>query len=226
MEAKFSARVKDVITYSREEAIRLKQDFIGTEHLILGMIKEGDGKGIKILQHLNINLHSLKDAIENSLKAFKEDLSINNLSNISLTKRAEKALKITYLEAKRFHTNIIGTEHLLFSILKDESNELVKILNSLGVNYDIAITVYEEEILNSNSKSISGTTIVELSNVTETISSPTRYFSLLFDTSEFSREEIAKIISFLSELYESVGGDELEIVGTNRFHLFPCLETA
>ena len=135
MEAKFSPRVKDVITYSREEALRLGHEYIGTEHLLLGLIREGEGMAIKFLKSLNINLVELRKSIENAVKGSSGNVS--NLNNIPLTKQAEKALKITYLEAKIFKSEIIGTEHLLLSILKDEDNIATQILNQFGVTYDI-----------------------------------------------------------------------------------------
>src|SRR5436190_3730672 len=135
MEAKFSPRVKDVITYSREEALRLGHDYIGTEHLLLGLIREGEGMAIKFLKSLNINLVELRKSIENAVKGSTG--TVSNLNNIPLTKQAEKALKITYLEAKIFKSEVIGTEHLLLSVLKDEDNIATQILNQFGVTYDI-----------------------------------------------------------------------------------------
>src|SRR5436190_13610946 len=88
MEAKFSPRVKDVITFSREEALRLGHDYIGTEHLLLGLIREGEGMAIKILKSLGINLTELRKSVENSVKG--SSTSANNLSNIPLTKQAEE----------------------------------------------------------------------------------------------------------------------------------------
>src|SRR5688500_476686 len=120
MEAKFSPRVKDVISYSREEALRLGHDYIGTEHLLLGLIREGEGMAIKILKALEVNLADLRKSIENAVKG--SSAGSNKLTNIPLTKQAEKSLKITYLEAKLYKSDIIGTEHLLLSILKDEDN--------------------------------------------------------------------------------------------------------
>ncbi len=149
MEAKFSPRVKDVITFSREEALRLGHDYIGTEHLLLGLIREGEGMAIKILKSLGINLAELRKSVENSVKG--SSTSANNLSNIPLTKQAEKALKITYLEAKVFKSDVIGTEHLLLSILKDDDNIATQILNQYGITYEI---VKEElDIIKTNFRS-------------------------------------------------------------------------
>jgi len=135
MEAKFSPRVKDVISFSREEALRLGHEYIGTEHLLLGLIREGEGMAIKFLKSLSINLVELRKSVENAVKG--NSTTTNNLTNIPLTKQAEKALKITYLEAKIFKSDIIGTEHLLLAILKDEDNVATQILNQFGVTYDI-----------------------------------------------------------------------------------------
>ncbi len=134
MEAKFSPRVKDVISYSREEALRLGHDYIGTEHLLLGLIREGDGIAIKLLRSLGLDTSKLRKAIEDAVKG-SSGTSVN-LGNIPLTKQAEKVLKITYLEAKIFKSDIIGTEHLLLSILRDEDNIASQILNQFQINYE------------------------------------------------------------------------------------------
>ncbi|MBC7382151.1 MAG: ATP-dependent Clp protease ATP-binding subunit [Bacteroidia bacterium] len=135
MEAKFSPRVKDVISYSREEAIRLGHDYIGTEHLLLGLIREGDGKALKTLKALDVDQLRLKKTIEDNIRSSASNNT--NFVNIPLTKQAEKVLKITYLEAKIFKTDIIGTEHLLLSILRDEDNLASQILSQYGITYDI-----------------------------------------------------------------------------------------
>src|SRR6478735_3472683 len=134
MEAKFSPRVKDVITYSREEALRLGHDYIGIEHLMLGMIRDGEGVGIKLLKNLEINIQDLRKQIEQSLPVSMR--KVNNLANIPLVKQAEKTLKLTYLEAKVFKAPQIGTEHLLMCILKDNDNVVSKGLAKLGVDYN------------------------------------------------------------------------------------------
>lgn len=150
MEAKFSPRVKDVISYSREEAIRMGHDYIGTEHLLLGLIREGDGKAIKILKAMNIDMLRLKKNIEESIRATATNNS--NLVNIPLTKQAEKVLKITYLEAKIFKTDIIGTEHLLLSILRDEDNLASQILSQYGVAYDVFKSAVENNLHETKSE--------------------------------------------------------------------------
>lgn len=135
MEAKFSPRVKEVIQFSREEAIRLGHGYIGTEHLLLGIIREGEGKALVHLKAMGIDFLRLKKSVEDSIR---DTASKNtNLGNIPLTKQAEKALKITYLEAKIFKADIIGTEHLLLSILREEDNIASSMLNQYGVDYDV-----------------------------------------------------------------------------------------
>ena len=134
MEAKFSKRVNDVLKYSKDEALRLGHDYIGIEHLMLGMIRDGEGVGITLLKNLEINLNDLRKNIEKSLPISMRKL--NSLSNIPLVKQAEKTLKFTYLEAKVFKAPQIGTEHLLLCILKDNDNVVTKALSKLGVDYN------------------------------------------------------------------------------------------
>lgn len=145
MEAKFSPRVKDVITYSREEALRLGHGYIGVEHLLLGIIREGEGTAVRILEGLNVDLGRLRKSVEGSIKSSKADSP--SQGNIPLVKQAEKILKITYLEAKIFKSSIIGTEHLLLSILKDEDNVATKALGSFNVDYEIAKEEFETILL-------------------------------------------------------------------------------
>lgn len=135
MEAKFSPQVKDVISFSREEALRLGHDYIGAEHLLLGLIREGDGMAIKILKSLGVDTSKLRRSIEDSVRG-TSSVTVN-LGNIPLTKQAEKVLKITYLEAKIFKSDLIGTEHLLLSILRDDDNIASQILLQFNVNYEI-----------------------------------------------------------------------------------------
>lgn len=135
MEAKFSNRVKEVISLSREEALRLGHDYIGTEHLLLGMIREGEGVAVSILKKLGVPLEELRNSIERAVKGTANH-NVKNLANIPLTRQSEKVLKITYLEAKIFKSQLIGTEHLLLSILRDEDNIATQILHKFDANYD------------------------------------------------------------------------------------------
>jgi ATP-dependent Clp protease ATP-binding subunit ClpC len=133
MEGNFSNRVNDVVRLSREEALRLGHDYIGTEHLLLGIIREGEGLAVKVLQNLGVDLYKLKKGIEDTVRPSSTTLTIGN---IPLTKQAEKVLKITYLEAKLYKSDVIGTEHLLLSLLRDEENIAAQILGQFSVSYD------------------------------------------------------------------------------------------
>ncbi len=142
MEAKFSNRVKEVISLSREEALRLGHDYIGTEHLLLGMIREGEGVAVSLLKKLGVSLDELRAAVEQATKGTATG-NVKNLANIPLTRQSEKVLKITYLEAKIFKSQLIGTEHLLLSILRDEDNIATQILEKFDVNYDVVKEMLE-----------------------------------------------------------------------------------
>jgi len=136
MNAKFSPEVKEVITFSREEALRLGHDYIGTEHLLLGLIREGDGLAIKVLSSLELDMVMLRKSIEDAIKG-KSSAQTYDASSIPLTKQAEKVLKVTFLEAKLLNSEMIGTEHLLLSILKSKDNIATQILKQYDVDYDV-----------------------------------------------------------------------------------------
>ncbi len=140
MEAKFSPRVRDVLSFSREEALRLGNDFIGVEHFLLGILREGEGNAVKILKGFHLDLGALKNELEKKLAQTARISGAAN-ENISLVKQAERLLKITYLQSKLFKSPHIGTEHLLLSMLKDDDSVVCRILEKFGVNYD---TVKEE----------------------------------------------------------------------------------
>jgi ATP-dependent Clp protease ATP-binding subunit ClpC len=135
MEAKFSQRVKDVLTLSREEALRIGHDYIGPEHLLLGMIREGENEAIALIQKLGLPVDHLRMEIENATKN-TASLTPKKINSLPLTKQAEKVLKITYLEAKIFKTDIIGTEHLLLAILRDTDSVATQIMNKWKISYD------------------------------------------------------------------------------------------
>jgi len=147
MEAKFSNRVKEVISLSREEALRLGHDYIGTEHLLLGIIREGEGVAVGLLKKLGVGLAELRGTVEQSTKGTATN-NVKNLANIPLTRQSEKVLKITYLEAKIFKSQLIGTEHLLLSILRDQDNIATQILNKFEVSYDVVKELLEYQTEN------------------------------------------------------------------------------
>jgi len=135
MDAKFSPRVKEVISYSREEALRLGHDYIGVEHLLLGIIREGEGVAMKMITSSGVSSKDLRKKLESKLDSGQLS-EIKNSGNIPLLKQAEKVLKITYLEAKLFKSNMIGTEHLLLSILKEDNNIASSLLKEYNLNYE------------------------------------------------------------------------------------------
>lgn len=138
MEAKFSNKVKEVISLAREEALRLGHDYIGTEHLMLGMIRDGESSGVELLLKSGVLLDQLRQSIEHSTASTtKSTFDKQNLLNIPLTKQAEKVLRLTYLEAKYFKTNLVETDHLLMAILRDEDNVATQILEKYQVYYDL-----------------------------------------------------------------------------------------
>jgi len=152
MEAKFSNRVKEVISLSREEALRLGHDYIGTEHLLLGMVREGEGVAVGVLKKLGVPLDELRNEIEKISKGTATH-QVKNLANIPLTKASEKVLKITYLEAKIFKAQLIGTEHLLLSILRDQDNLATQILSKFDVNYEVVKEMLEYQSENPTASS-------------------------------------------------------------------------
>ncbi len=133
MEGNFSERVQEVIRLSREEALRLGHDYIGTEHLLLGIIREGQGVAVRILRNLDVDLVKLKKSVEDTVRTSGGTLTIGN---IPLTKQAEKVLKITQIESKIYKSDVIGTEHILLSLLRDEDNIATQILHQFNVTYD------------------------------------------------------------------------------------------
>ncbi|EKT4509709.1 ATP-dependent Clp protease ATP-binding subunit [Flavobacterium psychrophilum] len=142
MDDNFSPRVKDVITYSKEEALRLGHDFIGTEHLMLGMLRDGNGTAISILNNLSIDLNHLRRKVETLSPANPNVIVSNNKKNLHLTRQAERALKTTFLEAKVFQATSISTAHLLLCILRNENDPTTKLLNKLQIDYDVAKEQY------------------------------------------------------------------------------------
>ena len=137
MDDNFSPRVKDVIAYSKEEALRLGHDFIGTEHLMLGLLRDGSGKAIDILIALNVDLDHLRRKVEILSPANPSVSTVSNdKKNLHLTRQAERALKTTFLEAKLFQSASINTAHLLLCILRNENDPTTKLLNKLKVDYD------------------------------------------------------------------------------------------
>ena len=136
MDNNFSAQVKEIISFSREEALRLGNDFIGTEHLLLGLIREGENTAIKVLKQLNVDLYELRKEVELAVKD-KTGKNIANINSLPLTKQAEKVIRVTVLEAKALKSPLVETEHLMLSILKNKENIATQILSQFDIDYDI-----------------------------------------------------------------------------------------
>ena len=136
MDNNFSTQVKEIISYSREEALRLGNDFIGAEHLMLGLIRDQENTAIKILKQLNVNLGELRKEIELAVKD-KSGKNVANINSLPLTKQAEKVIRVTVLEAKALKSPMVETEHLLLSILKNKENIATQILNQFDIDYDL-----------------------------------------------------------------------------------------
>src|SRR6201990_2709520 len=136
MDNNFSAQVKEIISFSREEALRLGNDFIGTEHLLLGLIREGDNTAVRILKSFNVDLYELRKEVEMAVKD-KTGKNIANINSLPLTKQAEKVIRVTVLEAKALKSPTVETEHLMLSILKNKENIATQILNQFDVDYDL-----------------------------------------------------------------------------------------
>lgn len=136
MDAKFSQRIKDVLSYSKEEAIRLGNLYIGTEHLFLGILRDGEGVAIDILLSLGADLSELKRSIEGSVRP-DESSEVRDVENIPLLKTAERVLKLIYLEAKALKNNTIDTGHLLLAILKDKNSIVTRTLEEKNIDYHI-----------------------------------------------------------------------------------------
>ena len=138
MDDNFSPRVKDVISYSKEEALRLGHNFIGTEHLMLGILRDGAGKAVSILKSIEVDLDDLRKKVEILNPAVIENTSIlKDKKNLHLTRQAERALKTTFLEAKLFQSDLINTVHLLLCILRNENDPTTKLLLKLNIDYDL-----------------------------------------------------------------------------------------
>lgn len=141
MDAKFSPRVRDILTYSHEEAVRLGNNYIGLEHLFLGMVRDGDGKALQILKFFGIDIDTFRKKIEQAIR--NPNSSESDLTNIPLMKQTERALKFTYIIAKEFKSELIKSEHLLLAIMRDKNNMITQHLEREGVDF----VTYKNELM-------------------------------------------------------------------------------
>ena len=135
MDAKFSPRLNEVLSYSREEALRLGHAAIGTEHLLVGILREGEGSAAIILKALSVNLKALSKVVESAIQN-NEKSDFANSEHVELKKQAARAVKLTYLELKVFKSTEVRTAHLLLSMLKDEDSVVTRSLLQFNVDYD------------------------------------------------------------------------------------------
>ena len=145
MDAKFSQRVKDVLAYSREEAIRLGNRNISSEHIFLGILRDGEGIAIDILVSMGLNLAAIRKTVEDHLRA-KTVLSPAESENIPLLKTAERVLKLVYLEARSLKSDTIDTGHLILAILKDETNLITQLLESENIDYFVFKDEFDQKL--------------------------------------------------------------------------------
>lgn len=168
---RFSPKVKEVIAQSRVEALRFGHDYVGTEHLLLGVLKVQNSLAIRILESLEVNQKHLQQAIEKSIHHSKGHVRpSHNIGDLPLTRQAEKVLKITFLEAKLLKNDVIGTEHVVLSILKHRDNLAAKVLSELDVDYEIYKTELEYLISDISLEELSD--ISEVSDVSDVVNSP------------------------------------------------------
>ena len=132
----FSREVKETISFSMEEALRLGNDFISPEHLFLGLIREGNNASVRILRSFNVDLNQLRKQVETSVKD-NTGKNTANIVRLPLTEEAEQVIRITASEAKQLKSLKIETEHIMLSILRNKENPVAQILNHFNVNYDM-----------------------------------------------------------------------------------------
>ena len=238
MDEKFSSELNDIILYSKEEAVRLKSTYIGTEHLLLGMIRHQQNSFMLLFNQLKASLVDLKSHLE-FVASQNEDVKKQQKLyttkwfgspkvTLPLNRGAEKALKTSFLEAKLFEDDIISEIHVILCILRNDSDPVTKYISNLGLDYDEMKAYYLTGDLPKNKKSsfrewLSQTTdrlfgSSDKSEPKSTLSDSkvsSQYLELYFDLDEFDREEIAQVIALLSELYSEISGDQLEIRGSN-----------
>lgn len=149
MDSKFSQKIKDVLTYSREEAIRLGNNSISPEHLFLGILRDGEGVAIDVLRSLGLDLDETKKVIERKLINAKDAPKVNDPEELSLYKSSERALKLVFLEARSLKNDTVNTAHLLLAILKDENCFVTQLLLEKRVDYTTVRSELEVEEIQS-----------------------------------------------------------------------------
>ncbi|MEE4215792.1 MAG: ATP-dependent Clp protease ATP-binding subunit [Bacteroidales bacterium] len=144
MDSRFSQKVKDILTFSKEEAIRLGNSHISPEHILLGILREGEGLAVDILVNQGVDLSMLKGSLERSIRV-DNPVNISDNDILPLLKSTERILKLVHLEAKALKSDVIDTEHLLLAILKEENSFVTRFLSELNVDYQTVRQVAETE---------------------------------------------------------------------------------
>ncbi len=135
MNYNFTDRVRKVLAMAREEAIRLQHDYVGTEHILLGLIREGEGVAAAVLTNLSVDLEQVQERIEESVRRGKATIALGELP---YTSRAKKVLEFAMAEARELNHSYVGTEHLLLGLLREEKGIAAEVLNQLGVTLEEA----------------------------------------------------------------------------------------
>lgn len=148
MDKQFTQRLTDIIMYSKEEANRLQNSYIGTEHLLLGLIREGEGKAFKVLYNLDINPIQLKMDIENELK---DNSILSKGDNVNFNEEASRILKLCILEAKLQKCQMADSEHILLAMMKQKNNKASHILEKYDVTYDKLLEALSLQVNNPHS---------------------------------------------------------------------------
>ncbi len=159
MNYNFTDRVRKVLAMAREEAIRLQHDYVGTEHILLGLIREGEGVAAAVLTNLSVDLEQIHESVEASVRKGKATIALGELP---YTSRAKKVLEFAMAEARDFNHSYVGTEHLLLGLLREEKGIAAQVLNSLGVTLEEArgetLKVLGSDVSPSEPASIGGGT--------------------------------------------------------------------
>ena len=132
MNSQFSPKLSIVLAYSREEALRLQNSFIGPEHLLLGIIRDGDGRAIDVLKALSVDLQRVKRDLELNLR---DQWTSVNQDEVNLNEEASRLLRLSTLEARLYRSDQVYTEHVLLAMLKEKNNMVAKILENSEINY-------------------------------------------------------------------------------------------
>ena len=134
MDQKFSQRVQDIMLYSRDEAVKMGNPYVGLEHIFLGIVDDKDSNAVQILRNLELDIEAFRQKLESSIKT--NNIIMGSTSNMPLTKQAERALKFTYIVAKDFNSEQVASEHLMLAILHDDNNIVSQRLEYEGITFN------------------------------------------------------------------------------------------